>query len=120
MLRFLRIGFLERFTNELVLDNDTLEGSVCVFANGLMPDWRGPYNQVTSQSLSLFYVSSRDLLEGKQTYQFSDSGEIVLRLFLAFIHVLQEAFSKRALLGNSPRRVTTYRQEDQISSSFHS
>lgn len=53
-------------------------------------------------------------------YQLRDSGEIVLRLFLAFIHVLQEAFSNRALLANSPRRVTMYLQEDQISSSRHS
>ena len=41
------------------------------------------------------------------THQFSLSGETVLRRFLALIHVLQEAFSSRTLLGYSFLRATT-------------
>lgn len=100
ILLFLRMGFL--WTNEPCFDKpelflpvllrDSLELCVC----------SGPYNHVTSQSLSQFRVS----------------GETVLRLYLAFIHVRHDAFSKRGPLLYSPLFDTIYRHEAQISSSL--
>jgi len=48
----------------------------------------GPYNQVTSQSLS----------------QFKASGDTVFNWFLAFTHDLHEAFSSRVPLARFPLR----------------
>lgn len=55
------------------------------------------------------------------TYQLSVSGETVLRLFFALIHVLQDAFSSRAELPPKPSLLEMMCfQDDQMSSSFQS
>jgi len=77
---FFKMGFFCRKEDDVDI---RLGGGEAVVLSGLLVSvCNGPYNQVTSQSLS----------------QFKLSGEMVFSPYLAFVHVLQEAFSRRTLL----------------------
>lgn len=104
MLRFLRQGFLSKLTKEWVLEMAVLEAAVWLVDRVADMDCRGPYNHVTSQSLSLGALVRSSMWVWTWTYQLSVSGETVLRLFFDFIHVLQDAFSNLALFAYSPLR----------------
>ena len=86
ILLFLRIGFL--FKNELDLDKRLLsagdvEGRCKDFSE---PVCKGPYNQVTSQSLSLEIVRQSHCLESAIqqgiSYQLRVSGDTVFQFVL--------------------------------------
>jgi hypothetical protein len=85
MLLFFRMDFL-RFMSESAFDSDTLEDSMWVGWRFFGADCRGPYSQVTSQSLSLVDVSISIELKGvlqggKPIKRFGGDGlEIVLGL----------------------------------------
>lgn len=100
MLLFFRIGFL-CCKKEFVLEIRLLPiGEAEGIRNDLSaPVCRGPYNHVTSQSLSLDDVSHAYIISSQYaTNQFRVSGEIVFNLFFDFAHVRHEAFSNLALL----------------------
>jgi hypothetical protein len=99
---FFKIGFLLMKDDEC--DNRLGGGDEFVLKGFLVVVCNGPYSHVTSQSFS----------------QLSFSGETVLKLFFALVHVLHDAFSNRTLLVMVFRLATIYLHEDQISSSFHS
>ena len=113
--RFLRIGFLLGWRKELdLLSREEGKGEELGMAKGFeLMVWRGPYSHVTSQSLSLNTISvnkcilereeerereAEEMWEEWKTYQFNVSGLTVPSPYLAFIHVLQLAFSNRAEL----------------------
>jgi hypothetical protein len=53
MLRFFKMGFLTLPKNELLLDRRLTGSEFCCEANLLQAGCNGPYNHVTSTSLSL-------------------------------------------------------------------
>jgi hypothetical protein len=83
----------------------------------------GPYNHVTSLSLDLLSVRSKVdkkpiRKDSGATNQLMFSEETVRRRNFNLAHDLHDAFSNLILSPNS-FLATTYRQEVQISSSFH-
>lgn len=103
MLRFLRMGFL--LMKELLFDNMLLPVSETGWVRGVYEDvCNGPYNHVTSQSLSQLRVS----------------GETVRNRYFALAQVRHDAFSNLDLWPYVLRLVVMCRHEDQISSSLQS
>jgi hypothetical protein len=93
-----------RVNLDLGKSNPILSAVEAIFVGGTDGAWcKGPYNQVTSLSLS----------------QLRFSGEMVLSLFRCFHHVLQEAFSRRMPFAISYFALVIERHDRQTSSSAH-